>query len=262
MARDYKLSKELLAAIKKALTESWRTVNQTRAQIGNAIRQYTYPIPLYEDGTPVKMGERPGIRTHDGSVRFLAYPMTGIAYWPDEEYIELIADWEHEYDCDRYTYDEENGSDSLTISWDERLVLNPADDRYIQETIKTESKVPYSQEGVTLNSHHCNAAIQVTVLSDEEMRAAKFTDHREGWWYYSHRLFDTISFNISIAKDGSDWNIDVLDEDFLQPYDFQRIIQNNPTLPYARKVASCVEEQMSYLHNKGIINGHNKGEYI
>ena len=103
------------------------------------------------------------------------------------------------------------------------------------------------------------------------MREIGFTDYAEDNWYFCrlikfpkerrYREFE-ISFNVSIPKDNSDIEIDILDEDFLQPYDYQRMLYNNPTFEPAMIVKEQVEEWMKYLQDKGVLSGHVYGEYI
>ena len=103
---------------------------------------------------------------------------------------------------------------------------------------------------VELNSHGVNKLIKATILSDEKMKEIGFhKNYYEGtkhekyspYWYFSRTLelpkdkkyhgFE-ISFNVNIPKDGSDIRIDVLDEDFCQPYDYQYMLENNQLLSY------------------------------
>lgn len=126
-------------------------------------------------------------------------------------------------------------------------------------------------EEVEVNSHGVNAKIKAHILPYEEMKSIGFTNYYEPNWYFCrsikfpketrYRGFD-ISFNISIPKDGSDICIDVLDEDFCQPYDYQMILNRNPTFPTALIVLDQVEQYMEYLQSKGVLSGHVKGEYI
>ena len=126
-------------------------------------------------------------------------------------------------------------------------------------------------EKVEVNSHGINAKIKAHILSDKEMREIGFTNHYEPSWYFCrpikfpqtkrYRSFD-ISFSVSIPKDGSDIRIDVLDEDFCQPYDYQFMLHKNPTFEPALIVYEQVEEWMEYLQSKGVLSGHVKGEYI
>ena len=72
-----------------------------------------------------------------------------------------------------------------------------------------------------------------------------------------------ISFNISVSKaDPKDFRIDILDEDFLQPYDYQSILQNNPNQKFAKFIMENVEKEMLRLKECGIIDGHEYGDYI
>lgn len=107
-----------------------------------------------------------------------------------------------------------------------------------------------------------NADIDANILPEAEMREIGFTDHSEGTWYFSRRVGTDISFNVSIPKDGSRLRIDVLDEDFGQPYDYQRILKNNPDLPYALNVKGGVERYMQDLTDAGVLSGWSPGEYI
>src|SRR5574344_1539460 len=126
-------------------------------------------------------------------------------------------------------------------------------------------------EEVKLNSNCVNAKIVAHILPEKEIREIGFTNCYEPIWYFCrvikfpkekrYRGFD-ISFNVSIPKDGSDIRIDVLDEDFCQPYDYQRILSKNPNHPCASIVNEQVERWMEYLQEQGVLSGHVKGEYI
>ena len=89
-----------------------------------------------------------------------------------------------------------------------------------------------------------------------------------GEWVYIHRLDIPnnynieITFDVHIPIDGSDINIQVIDEDFCQPYDYQYMLENNPNFTLALLVRECVEEQMQKLQDVGILSGHNKYDYI
>ena len=113
-----------------------------------------------------------------------------------------------------------------------------------------------------VNEHGLNRAITVHALDDASMRAAGFTDHREGWWYYCHNIGDDVSFNVSVTKNGSEWRIDVLDEMFCQPYDYQEVLRHHPTHPIAHKTYEAVEREMERLGRLGIVSGHVPGDYI
>ena len=132
-----------------------------------------------------------------------------------------------------------------------------------------------NRNDLKLNSHGVNATIEARILSDDKMKEIGFTDHCKDNWYFCRLLkipvankkgkkkYDNdISFNITIPKDGSDIRIDVLDENFCQPYDYQFMLHKNPTFKFALNVKEQVEEWMEYLQNNGVLSGHNKGDYI
>lgn len=113
-----------------------------------------------------------------------------------------------------------------------------------------------------VNSKGTNAKIKAHILPDEEMRKIGFTDFYEPHWYFSKLIGHEISFTVTIPKDGSDIEILTLDEDFCQPYDYQYMLDKNPTFEFALKIKEKVEKQMEYLQNAGVLSGHVKGEYI
>lgn len=101
----------------------------------------------------------------------------------------------------------------------------------------------FSTIGVTYTKHQNNAALSMSSAEDSTMRRLGFTDHREGYWYLCRSVSPDhdMTLNVEIAKDGSDWQIDVLDENFCQPYDYQYLLNVNPTLDYPNKVADECE---------------------
>lgn len=114
-----------------------------------------------------------------------------------------------------------------------------------------------------LTEHGNNASICVHTLSAKDMRKAGFTDHREGWWYACWIINDSdISMNVSIKKDNNDWCIDILDENFCQPYDYQMMLHNNPDHQYAQMIKAFVDAKMLWLKCKGIISGWSIGDYV
>ena len=133
---------------------------------------------------------------------------------------------------------------------------------------------------VEVNSHGVTKLIKYTILSDEKMKEIGFrknyyegTDHEEYspyWWFTKGIEFPEdklwkgieIDFDVKIPKDGSDLDIMVLDMDFCQPYDYQRILSKNPTHPCASVVNEQVEKWMKYLQDNGVLSGHVYGEYI
>lgn len=117
-----------------------------------------------------------------------------------------------------------------------------------------------------LNAKGINQKIKVHLLSDEKMRELGFTDYRKGYWYFCRNVYSSITFSISINKKlPEDFRIDVLDDDFGQPYDYQSMLSKErygSHNPVAIKVYEETEKWMAYFKEKGIISGHEKGEYI
>ena len=138
-----------------------------------------------------------------------------------------------------------------------------------QETVENPEN-----EQVELNSHGVNAKIKAHILDDATMREIGFTDYAKDRWYFCRGInfkdakkkrglknID-VSFSVTIPKDGSDIRIDVLDEWFCQPYDYQYILEKDPE----HKIANIVKEQVEYwmekLQEDGVLKGHVRGEYI
>lgn len=115
---------------------------------------------------------------------------------------------------------------------------------------------------VKVNKHGTNVKIKAHILEEEKMRELGFTDFCEDIWYWHKTVGEDITFNLHIKKDGSDMWIDVLDEDFCQPYDYQHILERNPKLSFALEVKKKVKDIMTYLQEVGVLSGHEYGEYI
>lgn len=114
----------------------------------------------------------------------------------------------------------------------------------------------------TVDNNGLNTAITATVLSDYDMRKLGFTDYLEGHWYYGTMVGHEISCSVSIPKDGGRLRIDVLDESFGQPYDYQTILRHSPELPFALDVKSNVEKALTKLSAAGVIQGYTPGMYV
>lgn len=124
---------------------------------------------------------------------------------------------------------------------------------------------------VETNKYGTNKAIIYTILSDDEMRKIGFTDYNKPHWYFSklikfpkdkkYKGFE-ISFGVTIPKNGEELRIDVLDEDFCQPYDYQNMLNDNPYFEPCLIIKEQVEEWMKYLEEQGVLHGHKYGEYI
>ena len=131
--------------------------------------------------------------------------------------------------------------------------------------------IKYRGKEFPLTKHDNNANIKIRIFDDDIMRKARFTDYREGYWYYCRDLRPLshgISFNLSVKKDDpTDWRIDILDEAFCQPYDYQSMIERELNGEeffgdFHWKVDEQVTYEMEHLTRLGIISGWKKGDYI
>lgn len=131
--------------------------------------------------------------------------------------------------------------------------------------------IKYRGKTFELNEHGNNTAIKCHILDDDLMRLAKFTDLSDDRWYYCRFLrpvSNDISFNLAIdKKDPSKWSIDILDEDFLQPYDYQWMIKRELEGEkfdgdFHWQINEIVELTMEHLVRLGIISGWERGDYI
>ena len=115
---------------------------------------------------------------------------------------------------------------------------------------------------VPLNECGQNKNIKFHVLDKETMNSYGFGFTYERW-LFNVGITDTISLNISISND-CEGLIDVVDDDFLQPYDFQNMIINmgNNAPNVAKITQKKVYEIMEGLVYGGIISGWNVGDYI
>ena len=133
---------------------------------------------------------------------------------------------------------------------------------------------------IKVNSNGVNQLITYTILSDEKMKeigfhknyheGTKYEKYSPNWWFTRRIEFPKekewngveIEFTVVIPKDGSGIDIAIIDEDFCQPYDYQRILRTDPNHECANIVKEQVEKWMEYLQDNGVISGHTYGEYI
>lgn len=120
---------------------------------------------------------------------------------------------------------------------------------------------------IEVNEHGTNRNIKYHILSDADMKTAGFrlvtnSSLYGDYWYFCKFLQNEITFNVHILADGSDGWIDVLDEDFGQPYDYQYMLEKDSSHPFANYVKEEVEHWMKMLADAGIIEGHEYGQFI
>lgn len=119
-------------------------------------------------------------------------------------------------------------------------------------------------QDVKLDENGLNANIKAHILPDEKMRQLGFTDRNKNVWYFHECWGDIeISFNVRIPKDNpKDLEIDVLDENFLQPYDYQYILSRIPDQKVALMVKNRVDRCMTRLIDGGVLSGWKVGDYL
>lgn len=115
---------------------------------------------------------------------------------------------------------------------------------------------------VAVNSHGTNAKFRFTIRDPKEMRHAGFTDRDGANWYFMRNLGFDISFNVTIPKDGSEAWIDVLDENFCQPYDWQSLLEIGEHPVCADIINHRVIALMLELQAYGILGGYEVGDYV
>ena len=120
---------------------------------------------------------------------------------------------------------------------------------------------------VPLNENHINANIKINILEENKMRELGFTDYCKDTWYYCTIIVDKknfiVTFNLSINKQNpKDFTIDILDEAYLQPYDYQAGLKMNPDFKPYLQAHRKVQEVMKYLIESGIVENYNLGDYI
>ena len=136
----------------------------------------------------------------------------------------------------------------------------------------------YLGRPVEINEHGNNAAIKVHILDDATMKRNGFKyfggiptrpQDVPHWYFYNH-VYKDITFNFTIYSE-DDWRIDILDEWFFQPYDYQYLLENQYLLEkYSNDintrvleiVKKNVDEIMDSLKHKGIISGWEVGDYV
>ena len=122
------------------------------------------------------------------------------------------------------------------------------------------------------NFHADNNKFQYHILSDEKMKEIGFdknfyegTDHEEYspyWWFTKliqfpkEKMWENveIELEIRIPKDGSDLDIRILDLDFCQSYDYQRILKTTPDHKCANIVKEQVDKWIKYLQDNGVLS--------
>lgn len=105
--------------------------------------------------------------------------------------------------------------------------------------------------------------MKINILSDKLMKEAGFYSvMNDKKWSLCKNLGLETSFNVSIVKDTLEFKIDILDERFLQPYDFQYILEHTPDHKYANVINKKVVKLVMGLIDMGIIEEYEVEDYI
>ena len=100
-------------------------------------------------------------------------------------------------------------------------------------------------------------------LKEETLLNFGFTKEPTSEFYMMSKLTSDISFNVEIDIETNDISIEILDEDFLQPYDYQIMLKNPNYVPKIAKIVHHkVQEIMKKLVDSGIIVGYKENDYI
>lgn len=85
------------------------------------------------------------------------------------------------------------------------------------------------------------------VLKSNKMRLLGFIDHVEEQWYYTTRLLDATSFNLTIDKQTGRYSIDILNEMFLQPEPYMTMRD-----PYKNYIKAAIDLKIYELNRAGL----------
>lgn len=119
-----------------------------------------------------------------------------------------------------------------------------------------------------VNKHQTNILLQGHIKSASEMIEYGFRriDYKgidvPYWSYYTNLIPEyDIGFYLGLYDDGS-IRIDVLDDDFGQPYDYQKLMDNDPYYMFPRQVFWEVDKLMHKLQDDGFISEYHTGMYV
>lgn len=119
-----------------------------------------------------------------------------------------------------------------------------------------------------VNKYQTNVLLQGHVKSASEMieygfRRIDYKGIDVPYWSYYTSLIPkyNIGFYLGLYDDGL-IRIDVLDDDFGQPYDYQKLLNRDPYYMFPRQVFWEVDKLMCKLQNDGFISGYYTGMYV
>lgn len=125
-------------------------------------------------------------------------------------------------------------------------------------------------DNITVNSHGVNTAIQYhlvdeTTLTEQGFRKMNYSAPAGEQWDFLRNVAKNIVLWVRFPTDREcqdELNINVIDECFGQPYDYQHILARKPNFPFALEVKAQVEAYMKEFSRVGIISGWKPDIYI
>lgn len=115
---------------------------------------------------------------------------------------------------------------------------------------------------IKLNKHGNNAAIKYHILTEDKMKKAGFRKTSTGWYFFKPLdKRSRISYNVSIPFD-EDGRIDILDELFGQPYDYEFLLEEDPKFAFAQTIKAGAVYYTMLLQQQGVLSGYTYGDYI
>ena len=104
--------------------------------------------------------------------------------------------------------------------------------------------------------------MKVNILSDKKMELLGFHFNKYNErWVLIKPLISSIDFYFTIESN-NDFCIDIIDDDFGQPYDYQYYLSKNPNNNFALQVQKKVNKLMQIFLNEGLIYEYKIGDYI
>lgn len=115
---------------------------------------------------------------------------------------------------------------------------------------------------VLLDENGLNANINCKILEPEVMEKFGFVKKERHWLFFKPLCVD-IWMSITIYEDSDKRpEIDIIDDQICQPYDYQEILRQHPSARFATIVKTLVEIELSKLSDAGIVTGFVQGEYV
>ena len=140
--------------------------------------------------------------------------------------------------------------------------------QFVQNNLISQLPSLITEEGpIELNKYQVNKRIKGMIKSSDEMESYGFryigSVSCPHWIYFSILNSELhIEFSIRIFLDSDDVQIDVLDNDFCQPYDYQAMMDSQPYSMFPRRIFHDVDKVMHDLQNNGFISGYSTGMYV